>query len=322
MQNPDSSEARSGPVDTGTLVVLGTGGTIAGTAASADDATGYTAAQVGVEQLLRTVPELRGRPLESEQIAQLDSKDMTEAVWHRLALRVAHHLARRDVAGVLITHGTDTAEETAWLLQRLLAPAKPVMIVTAMLPASHRDADGPRNLADAASVARTPGACGVLLCAAGTVWRGDEVRKAHSRGIDAFDAGGAAPLGRLVAGSLVRERDWPQGAAMGLTNWPAPPWPWVEVVTSHAGATRQAVDAWVAAGVRGLVVAGTGSGTVHAELEAALDDAVKAGVRVCRASRVARGGAIDRATDHFPAAGTLTPAQARIELLLRLLSGQ
>jgi L-asparaginase len=81
------------------------------------------------------------------------------------------------------------------------------------------------------------------------------------------------------------------------------------------------VQAWVTAGVRGLVVAATGSGTVHAELEAALDAAAQAGVLVRRASRVARGGAIDRAGDHYPAAGTLTPAQARVELLLQLVTG-
>src|SRR5512139_1935809 len=110
-----------------TIVVLGTGGTIAGTAASTGDNVGYTAAQIGVAQLVSAVPALRAVALECEQVAQVDSKDMGFAVWRSLALRVQHHLAREEVGGVVVTHGTDTLEETAHFLQRVLAPAKPVV---------------------------------------------------------------------------------------------------------------------------------------------------------------------------------------------------
>src|SRR5512145_3284965 len=106
------------------IVVLGTGGTIAGTSAVASDNVGYTAAQLGVAQLISAVPALAGVPLECEQIAQLDSKDMSFAVWRALAVRAAHHLARPEVDGIVVTHGTDTLEETAYFLQRVLAPAK------------------------------------------------------------------------------------------------------------------------------------------------------------------------------------------------------
>jgi L-asparaginase len=108
------------------VVVLGTGGTIAGTAADAADNVGYTAAQIGVERLVRAVPALADVPLEAEQLAQVDSKDMSHGVWRELALRCARHLARDEVAGIVVTHGTDTLEETAWFLQRVLAPAKPL----------------------------------------------------------------------------------------------------------------------------------------------------------------------------------------------------
>src|SRR5882757_8252790 len=107
-----------------TIVVLGTGGTIAGTSAVVGDNVGYTAAQIGVSQLVQAVPALAAARLECEQVAQIDSKDMGFAVWRALALRVAHHLARPDVAGIVVTHGTDTLEETAYFLQRVLAPTK------------------------------------------------------------------------------------------------------------------------------------------------------------------------------------------------------
>ena len=145
------------------VVILGTGGTIAGTAEDAADNLGYTAAQIGVDALVAAVRALAGLPLEAEQVAQIDSKDMGHRVWLALAQSVAHHLARAEVAGVVITHGTDTLEETAWFLQRVLAPAKPVVLTAAMRPASSAQADGPQNVL-------TPSAWrGTQVCAA--CWR-------------------------------------------------------------------------------------------------------------------------------------------------------
>ena len=157
-----------------TVVILGTGGTIAGVAADAADNIGYASAQRRLVDMLADlvacVPALAGPAIEAEQVAQLDSKDMGPAIWQSLARRVAHHLARPEIAGLVITHGTDTLEETAWLLQRVLAPAKPVVLVAAMRPATGLSADGPQNLLDALTVARTPGARGVRLvtCARST----------------------------------------------------------------------------------------------------------------------------------------------------------
>src|SRR5438067_359079 len=151
------------------VVVLGTGGTIAGTASDASDNVGYTAGQLSVAHLVRAVPALADVPIECEQVAQLDSKDMSHAVWRLLARRCAHHLGRDDVAGVVVTHGTDTLEETAWFLQRVLAPAKPIVMTAAMRPATALQSDGPQNLLDAVMVARTPGARGVAVVLAGRV---------------------------------------------------------------------------------------------------------------------------------------------------------
>ena len=129
------------------LVVLATGGTIASRAADALDNVGYRSAQLGVDDLLRVLPGGVPLAVEGEQVAQLDSKDMDHATWQQLLRRVAHHLARPQVQGLVITHGTDTLEETAWLLQRVLAPRKPVVLTAAMRPATSLQADGPQNLA-------------------------------------------------------------------------------------------------------------------------------------------------------------------------------
>jgi L-asparaginase len=303
-------------------VVLGTGGTIAGTAADASDNLGYTAAQIGVAQLVAAVPALAAVDLECEQVAQLDSKDMDFATWQRLAQRCAHHLARADVGGVVVTHGTDTLEETAYFLHRVLAPAaKPLVLTAAMRPATSNEADGPRNLADAVAVARDAHAKGVLVAMAAHVWAGSEVRKSHSQRIDAFDAGDAGPLAQLEDGALHWRRVAEPTLALGLAciARDVAAWPRVEIVFSHTGADGRLVAALLAQGVHGLVVAATGNGTLHQGLEAALERAGEAGVRVLRASRCARGGVVGR-LGRLPHAGQLTPVQARVELLLDLLA--
>lgn len=307
------------------IVVLGTGGTIAGAASDPGDNVGYTAGQVAVGQLLDAVPALRrkveaGWTIESEQVAQVDSKDMGHAVWRRLADRVHHHLLRSEVDGIVVTHGTDTLEETAYLLQRVLAPGKPVVFTAAMRPATSAQPDGPQNLADAVTVAAAAGACGVVAVLAGKVWLGTEVRKVHPYRLDAFDAGDAGPLAHVEEGRLRRLREWPTGSALGLQVLAADIWPEVQVVVSHAGADGRVVDLLMEAGVQGLVVAATGNGTVHHDLQAALLRAQAAGVAVVRALRGGAGCIVPTGHELVPDAGALTAAQARVEILLRLLS--
>jgi L-asparaginase len=309
-------------------VILGTGGTIAGRAERADDTTGYTAGAVGIDALIAGVPPLAGLPLEHEQLAQVDSKDMGPALWQRLARRIAEQLARAEVGGVVVTHGTDTLEETAYFLQRVLAPAKPVVLTAAMRPASALSADGPRNLLDAVHVARTPGARGVVAVLAGTVFGAADLRKWHTSRLDAFGAGDAGPLALVDAGGLRRLRDWPAGQALGLEviARDAAGWPRVEIVTSHGGADGAVIDALLAHArprLAGLVLAGTGNGTLHADLEAAARRARAAGVLVLRASRCAAGAVVAAGGDEetLPAAGALSAVQARIELQLALLQG-
>ncbi len=304
------------------VVILATGGTIAGTAASATDTTGYRAGALGVDALVAGVPALADHRLESESVAAIDSKDMDAATWQRLAQRVAHHVARPEVAGVVVTHGTDTLEETAYFLHRVLAPSKPVVLTAAMRPASALSADGPANLLDAVSVAEAPGARGVSVVFAGAAWGVLGLRKVQTLQTSAFAGSDCGPVARLEGGVLRQFRAWPEGAALGLDRIAASPeaWPRVEIVLNHAGADGRLVDVVVASGAAGLVVAGTGHGTMSAGLDAALARAREAGVRGMRASRCAFGPVLPHDASDVEAAGELSAVQARVELQLALMA--
>jgi L-asparaginase len=315
----------------GRVVILGTGGTIAGTAASADQHHAYQSAQLTVQDLVAAVPTLSGVALEPEQVAQVDSKDMSVQVWVTLCKRIVHHLQRPGVAGVVVTHGTDTLEETAMFLHLALGSKvadRPVVLTAAMRPATSSQADGPQNLADAVAVARWREARGVLAVMAGQVWHGSDVRKVHGHRIDAFTGGDAPALARVSQGHPTALRSWPEprsligsGEVAMPAHWDQPTyqpalWPWVEIVTSHAGAVDKGVRACVAAGVQGLVVAGTGNGSVHHTLEQALNDAQASGVVVWRTTRCVTGGWVSEDQEGC----AWTPAQARVALQWHLMT--
>jgi L-asparaginase len=334
------------------ILVLGTGGTIAGTAASASDHTGYTAAQLSVESLLGAVPGLQealaGAALRSEQLAQIDSKDMDFSTMLRVAQRCAQALAEPQIQAVLITHGTDTLEETAYFLHRVIPQAlraKPVVLTCAMRPATSSEADGPRNLRDAVRVARDARAHGVLAVCAGQVHHALAVQKVHTYALNAFSSGDPAQgepglLGRIVGDALQwlqPPADFEKNRALALADAQqfaidlgalseahahahAPiAWPRVEIVLNHAQASGSMVSALLAADspqdpLRGIVVAATGNGTVSAGLSHALQQARQKGVAVVIASRCAWGG--------IHAGSPLSAVKARVELVLRLLAAQ
>lgn len=302
------------------IVILGTGGTIAGTAKTASDGVGYTAAQLRVEDLLAAVPALNGRPLEALQVAQLDSKDMDVATWQRVAAAVQQQLDRPEVGGVVITHGTDTLEETAYFLHRVLAPRKPVVLTAAMRPATALAPDGPQNLFDAVQVAASPGAAGVVVALAGRVHDAVQVRKTHSYRVDAFESSDGALVARVEEGHVRLLGRWPEGRALGLAHVarPAAEWPRVEIVLNHAGADGRIVRALLSDGVQGIVAAGTGNGTLAQPLDAALRDAQQRGVKVWRSTRCDAGPVMDL-PGLLPTAGALSPVKARIEMILTLL---
>jgi L-asparaginase len=292
------------------IVVLATGGTIGGLASDVSKPQNYTAGQVGVADLLQGLAA-EGLELQTEQVVQIDSKDMSFAVWQSLLARVAHWLGQDDVQGVVITHGTDTLEETAYFLQAVLQPTKPVAMTCAMLPANAPDSDGPGNLKDSLAWVQQPDASGVSVVCAGQVHAGQAVQKSHSHQRNPFTSQTAVipPVSLRVpsVAQVLACKDWPR----------------VELVFNHVGADGRMVRALMTGDApQGWVVAGTGNGTLHHDLETALLDAQKQGAQVLRASRCAHGGVESRDANVLPHAGGLTAVQARVALLLHLVAQQ
>ncbi len=318
------------------IVVLGTGGTIAGQAQNDRDNLTYTPAQIGVAQLLEAIPSLASLDvaLACEQLAQLNSKDMSFPVWVQLAQRCAHWLAQDEVQGIVVTHGTDTLEETAYFLQSVLSADKPVVLTCAMRPATSVQSDGPQNLLDAVAVASLSGARGVLAVCAGTLHGARDVQKTHPYRLNAFSSGDAGPLGYLEEGVLRQLRAWPvqpERSALTLMQQinTGTIWPRVEILLSYVGASGAMVDAAQTGAdkLHGLVLAGTGNGNLHQEMDAAIGRAQAAGVKVVRATRCPEGRVLVKPGDPLADSQGLSPVKARVALMLdllgaRLLGGQ
>ncbi|MCX7265191.1 MAG: asparaginase [Limnohabitans sp.] len=320
------------------IVVLGTGGTIAGESAHASERLVYTSAQRSIDQLLACLPNspaaLQAHELVSEQVAQLDSKDMDFATWMALAQRCHFWLQQSEVKAVVITHGTDTLEETAYFLSRVLPGNKPVVMTCAMLPANAVGADGPQNLQDALTLALSPDprAQGVLLVCAGQIHTALHVQKIHPTRLDAFGSLGRGPLGLVGEGVVQWLAQTPQPANNGhaessvkaqsgvvsrMLNWPpAQTWPWVEIISNHVGANGAVVKAMVQAGAYGVVVAGTGNGSLSQALSQALEEAQSAGLQVCLATRCATGSVMPLPGAKFADSKGLSPVKARVSMLL------
>ncbi len=316
------SAAQAAASSAGVVRVLGTGGTIAGVSHTGRDRD-YQAASLSVETLVAAVPALAGVPLQCHQVCQVDSKDMGWPQWRLLLAACLEALNDPVVAGVVVTHGTDTLEETALLLQVLLPPVKPVVLTAAMRPATSAEADGPANLALAVRCAQAWAgqARGVAVAVQGRLWPALAVRKAHSWAIDAFDGGGVCPLPAEPPASPALSL-WPpswgrlgQAGAQPLLH--AESLPWVPCIVSHADAQATLVQALAAhvPAPQGWLLACTGHGTAHAHLLAALQQQPQP---VWRASRVARGGIAPPGHEAMPAVGWLTPAQGRLLLSVAL----
>lgn len=300
------------------VVVLGTGGTIAGTATGDPTEPGYTAGVLDVDTLLGGVPALAGLArIETEQVANIDSKDMDAATWCRLAERVRANLVRPEVSACVITHGTDTLEETAYLLHLLHDGAKPVVLTAAMRPATALDADGPQNLLDAMRAAVDPATreLGVVCVLHGLVHAARDVTKAYVRKVDAFSSGEPGPLGWVGSTGVRRNRVPSAEVGAPFVLPPDGNWPRVEIVMSHALADGALVRALMSQADRpaGLVVAGTGNGTVNRALQAELDAAQANGTVVRYASR---NGALSGGEAHG-----LNAVKLRVRLQLELARG-
>lgn len=311
------------------IAVLATGGTIAGCAADATQTAGYQAGVVGIDQLLAAVPALANiARIHAEQIASIDSKDLDPALWATLGARIDALAAREDIDGIVVTHGTDTLEETAYLLHLTVKTAKPVVLTAAMRPSSALSADGPLNLLNAVTVAAAAAARGqgVLVAFNNRIHSARDVVKTSTYAVDAFQSPEIGALGWVQDGRVDFQRSVVRPHTVATPFAALAPWPSVEIVVSYAGVSRAAVDALAAARVAGIVVAGTGNGSIHASVQAALADAAQQGMAVVRASRVGSGhvmrnGAAPDDALGFVSAGTLNPYKARVLLMLALAVG-
>lgn len=320
------------------IAILGTGGTIAGTSSGVGDNVGYQAAQLDIGVLLQSVPELLqsldDHAVVAEQVVNIDSKDMGWVQWEALAQRALYYLSQSEIRAVLVTHGTDTMEETAYFLSRVLPASalvnKPLVLTCAMRPASALAPDGPQNLRDAIRVACAPVAYGVMVVCAGTVHSARDIQKVHPYRLDAFDSGDAGPLAYVEEGRVRWVRPCPMVGADSLqlmNRLHGNHWPRVEIVQSYAGTDGFLVrmicasSATDADPVRGLVVAATGNGTIHHALEASLVLAQALGIRVLRSTRCAYGEIVlgEGPSNTVFEATKLSPTKGRIALMLDLM---
>ena len=310
------------------VVILATGGTIAGTGATSTTTVGYTAAKIGVDALIAAVPELQKvADVRGEQVFQIASESMNNEHWLKLAKRVNDMLKQKDVDGIVITHGTDTIEETAYFLNLVVKSNKPVVIVGAMRPATAISADGAINLYNAVALAGSKAAIGqgVLVALNDEIQGARDVTKTNTMTTNTFRSPELGNLGYMVSGkptfyraSTRKHTSNTEFDVSQLEVLPA-----VNIAYGSANANTLAIDAFAAAGDVGIVYAGTGNGSLATPVRARLSELRKQGIHINRSSRVQNGPTIrngennDDQTD-FTVADTLSPQKARILLILAL----
>ena len=305
------------------LTVLATGGTIAGIAGSAI-AKDYRAGEIAIEDYLEKVGGLGlEADLSGRQIANIDSGDMGPDVWNALHPAILSAVSDTNCDGVIVTHGTDTLEETAFLLDQTLPSDKPVVVVGAMRPADAVGYDGLRNFANAVRVASDSDAAGrgVLVVMGDRVFAARDVRKVRTRGTDAFRGFPRESIGLVTPTSLEWfGAPWKSAAQAQFAWYDA--LPEVAIVNVFAGLRPIDVERQIGSDTAGIVVAGAGEGNMPESVRRAL---VLHNLPVVRASR-ADEGLVDRepkdAANGFVAARALTPQKARILLQLLLASGE
>jgi len=310
------------------VVVLATGGTIAG-AAGSDVQSGYTSGQVGVEQLLNAVPQARKLAnLRGEQISNIGSQDMNDEVWIKLATRVNELLAMPDVTGVVITHGTDTIEETAYFLNLVTKSDKPVVMTASMRPSTALSADGPLNYYNAVAIAADPNAKGrgVLVVVNDWIHGASSLTKTSTTAVQTF----MSPLSGLIGTVAYGKPEWYRGPVgkHGLTSDFSVDkntvLPRVDVIMATENMDGTLINAAAAAGAKGIVIAGVGNGNMTETALKALSAQAQKGVVGLRSSRVTTGQVGRNVEVNDDKMGTvaslgLNPQKARVLLRLALL---
>ena len=310
------------------VTILATGGTIAGAAATGTQS-GYTSGAVTIDAMIAAVPGIRDlADIKGEQISNVGSQDMSFEIMLKVAKRCNELLAGKNVDGIVITHGTDTMEESAFFLNLVVKSAKPVVLVGSMRPSTAVSADGPLNLYNAVGVAADPNAKGrgVMVVMNDWIHGAHSLTKTSTTAVQTF----LSPVRGLVGVASYGKNDF----------YGVPPWkhttqtefdvtnvktlPRVDILYAYEDMASDLIDASVKAGAKGIVIAGVGNGNMNKASVDAAARAAQAGVVVVRSSRVATGLVgrnveLDDDKLGFVASDELNPQKARILLTLALL---
>lgn len=308
------------------IKILATGGTIAG--AGESGGYGYKSGQFQVEDLVKAVPGIEKLArLSGEQIANIGSQDMNDKVWLKLAKRANQLLAEPSVDGIVITHGTDTMEETAYFLDLAVKSKKPVVLVGSMRPATAVSADGPANLYNAVAVAASPGARGrgVLTVINDEIHNARNVIKTNTTNVETFESPNRGPAGYVHSGKInwFERMDKKNTSESEFNVAKLNALPRVDIVYAYANMDDTQIKAALAAGAKGIVVAGVGDGNMTKEALDSLEEAAKQGVVVVRSTRlphgmVMRNAEVDDDKLGFVASGELNPGKSRVLTQLAL----
>ncbi|EKN4694201.1 L-asparaginase 2 [Yersinia ruckeri] len=304
------------------ITLLATGGTIAGGGDSATKSN-YTAGKIGVDALVNAVPEIKNiANVQGEQLVNIGSQDMNDDVWLKLAKKINADCAKTD--GFVITHGTDTLEETAYFLDLTVQCEKPVVVVGAMRPATAMGADGPLNLYNAVVIASDPQSAkrGVLVAMNDIILDARDVTKTNTTSVQTFQAPNTGTVGLIHDGKVsylqASKHKKTSFDVSKLTNLPK-----VGIVYNYANASDLPAKAFIADGYQGIVSAGVGNGNMYHSIFDTLASAAHNGVAVVRSSRVPTGSTtqdaeVDDAKYGFVASGLLNPQKSRALLQLAL----
>lgn len=309
------------------IYILATGGTIAGAGNSATGSA-YTAGQVNITDLTAAVPEIKDiADITSEQIVKIGSQDMTDEVWLKLAAYLNKILRQDNVDGVVITHGTDTMEETAFFLNLTVKSDKPVILTGAMRPSTSLSADGPLNLYNAVVTAASPLSRnkGVMIVMNGSILGAHSAVKINTTDVQAFQAPDSGPLGYVFDGKVNYNQTSDKlhttrsvFSVDGITSLPK-----IGIIYSYSNVEPEAIDALINSGYKGIIHAGVGNGNIHKNIFGRLVNAREKGILIVRASRVPTGpvtldAEVNDREYGFIASQELNPQKSRILLQLAL----
>ncbi len=311
------------------VIVLSTGGTIAGQQPNTDK-TGYLPGKIPIEELLKNIPSITQKAIvQGEQIASIGSYDMTVDIWIKLARRVNEIFAKNEADGIVITHGTDTQEETAYFLNLTVQSDKPVVLTGSMRPATAISGDGSKNLYDAIIVASdiSSKGKGVMLCFNESVYDAKNVVKTNTTNVNAFASPNTGSIGQIYDGRVFYNAQTlnKHGGSTAFDISKIDSLPVVEIVYAYAGASDAAINAFINNNAAGIIIAGTGNGSFDKAILESVKNAVKKGIMVVRSSRVVSGkvttqyvGTFDDSKLGTIVSDNLNPQKARILLMLAL----